>query len=141
LGAASRPIEALMPMTTSEITDVPRQRQKDNRPSPVHSASSISEGSPRGIPAQQEPGDAAERARDQQRADPPDRGSVLHTLLQAAGVVAERRVLHVEEDQQRRGRVRRDRIPRPGQAALGAPCPAPASTPCSWSTPSAAGRR
>ena len=35
-----------MPMTTSEITDVPRQRRNDSRPSPFHTASSISDGSP-----------------------------------------------------------------------------------------------
>jgi hypothetical protein len=39
-------MEAPMPMTTSEITEVPRQRRKDSRPSPFQSASSISEGSP-----------------------------------------------------------------------------------------------
>jgi hypothetical protein len=46
LGAASRPIEAPIPMTTSEITEVPRQRRNDSRPSPFHTASSISDGSP-----------------------------------------------------------------------------------------------
>ena len=35
-----------MPMTTSEITEVPRQRRNDSRPSPFHTASSISDGSP-----------------------------------------------------------------------------------------------
>jgi hypothetical protein len=35
-----------MPMTTSEITDVPRQRRNDSRPSPFQIASSISDGSP-----------------------------------------------------------------------------------------------
>jgi hypothetical protein len=34
-----------MPMTTSEITDVPRLRRNDSRPSPFQSASSISDDS------------------------------------------------------------------------------------------------
>jgi hypothetical protein len=46
LGAASRPIDAPMPMTTSEITDEPRLRRNDSRPSPFQSASSISDGLP-----------------------------------------------------------------------------------------------
>jgi hypothetical protein len=35
-----------MPMTTSEITEVPRQRRNERLPSPFRSASSISDGSP-----------------------------------------------------------------------------------------------
>ncbi len=35
-----------MPMTTSEMTEVPRQRRNDSRPSPCQIASSISECSP-----------------------------------------------------------------------------------------------
>ncbi len=46
LGAASRPSEAPMPMTTSEITDVPRLRRNDSFPLPFHTASSTSEHSP-----------------------------------------------------------------------------------------------
>jgi hypothetical protein len=46
LGAASRPMEAPMPMTISEITEVPRLRRNDKVPSPFQIASSISECSP-----------------------------------------------------------------------------------------------
>ena len=51
-----------------------------------------------GVAPQQEPRHAAECARDQQRGDPPRRGCLLHAVLQAAFVVAERGVLHVEQD-------------------------------------------
>ena len=51
-----------------------------------------------GVPPQQEPGDTAEHSGDQQGGDPPRRGCLLHAVLQAARVVAERRVLHVEQD-------------------------------------------
>jgi anti-sigma B factor antagonist len=51
------------------------------------------------VPPQQEPRDAAERARDQQGAHPPRRGCLRYAMLQAPRVVAERRVLHVEQDQ------------------------------------------
>jgi hypothetical protein len=85
-------------MTTSEITDVPRQRRNDSRPSPFHTASSISDGSPLVYRRSRNHAHAAERARDQQGADPPCRGRLLDAVLQAAFVVAERRVLHVEQD-------------------------------------------
>ena len=42
---------------------------------------------------------------------------------------------------QRRGRVRRDRVPGGGHGCTGCTAPAPASTPCSSCTPGAAGRR
>ena len=51
-----------------------------------------------GVPPQQEPRDTAEHERDQQGGDPPRRGCLLRAVLQAARVVAERRVLHVEQD-------------------------------------------
>ena len=41
-GAASRPIEAPMPMTISEITDVPSERRNDSRSPSPHTTSSIS---------------------------------------------------------------------------------------------------
>src|ERR1022692_2512883 len=43
LGAASRPIDAPMPITTSEVTDVRKLRRIDSCPSPFHSDSSISD--------------------------------------------------------------------------------------------------
>jgi hypothetical protein len=51
-----------------------------------------------GVPPRQEPRNAAEYARDQQRADPPRRRCLLHAVLQAALVIAERRILHAEQD-------------------------------------------
>ena len=43
LGAASRPSEAPMPMTNSEISDVPNERPNDSFPSPFQIESSISD--------------------------------------------------------------------------------------------------
>ena len=42
-GAASRPMEAPMPITISEITDVKKHRWNDRLPSPPQTASSISD--------------------------------------------------------------------------------------------------
>ena len=47
LGAASRPIEAPIPMTISEMTEVPRDRRKDSRAPSPHTTSSSSDFSPR----------------------------------------------------------------------------------------------
>jgi hypothetical protein len=44
-GAASRPIEAPAPTTTSDTSEVSRLRRIDSSPSPLHTASSISERS------------------------------------------------------------------------------------------------
>ena len=46
LGAFSRPIEAPIPMTSSEMSPVPRHLRNDRRPSPLQMASSTSERSP-----------------------------------------------------------------------------------------------
>ena len=42
-GAASRPIDAPVPITISEITDVKKHRRSERLPSPLQTASSISE--------------------------------------------------------------------------------------------------
>jgi hypothetical protein len=85
-------------MTTSEITDVPRQRRNDSRPVAVPHRLVELRRLALGVPPQQEPRHSAEYAGDQQRDDPPRRGCLLHAVLQAAFVVAERGVLHVEQD-------------------------------------------
>src|ERR1700712_4072694 len=46
LGAASRALEAPMPITISDMTPVPRERRNESSPVPFHSASSTSEFSP-----------------------------------------------------------------------------------------------
>ena len=88
-----------MPMTTSEITDVPRQRRNDSRPSPCPDRVVDLRRLVLGVPAQQEPRDPAEHAGDQQRAHPAEVRGLLDSVLQGSGVIAERRVLHVEQDQ------------------------------------------
>ena len=47
LGAASRPIDAPMPMTISEMTEVPSDLRKDSRAPSPHTTSSSSDFSPR----------------------------------------------------------------------------------------------
>ena len=84
-----------MPMTSSEITDVARQRRNDSRLAVPHRLVDLRRLALCVAP-QQEPRDAAECARDQ-RGDPARR-HMLHAVLQAAFVVAERGVLHVEQD-------------------------------------------
>ena len=46
LGAFSRPIDAPIPMTISEITDVPSERRNDSLAPSPHTTSSISDFSP-----------------------------------------------------------------------------------------------
>ena len=46
LGAASRPIDAPIPMTISEMSDVPSDRRKDSRAPSPHTTSSSSDFSP-----------------------------------------------------------------------------------------------
>ena len=85
-------------MTTSEITDVPRRAAERQPPVAVPQRLVDLRRLALGVTPQQEPGDPAECARDQQGRDPPRRRCLLDTVLEGARVVAERRVLHVEQD-------------------------------------------
>ena len=97
-GVASRPRDAPIPTTKSEITPVPRLRRNDRRPSPVQRGVVEIRRPPLGEPPQQVPPRPAGQAGDEQREDPPHARCVRATaVLQASGVVAEGQVLHVEE--------------------------------------------
>ena len=67
-----------MPMTISEITEVPSDRRKRQRAPSPHTASSTLGLLPSGVAAQQVPGHPAERPGDQQHDETPGIGGVLH---------------------------------------------------------------
>ena len=72
LGAFSRPREASIPMTTSEITEVPSDRRNDSRSPSPHTTSSISVRSP-GV-----------SRRSRYQAAPPNAPAVSSTVMRRA---------------------------------------------------------
>ena len=125
-----------MPTTTSEISDVPSDRRNDRRASsrPHHV---VDLGPlPGGVPAQQVPGDPAERPGDHQHGHPAAAPDACSTAASSdAGVVPEREVLDAE--QQRHHQVPEQPGGRPGQrdhaqnVGVSAASPSPAALGCS----------